>query len=227
MNINNWNYYYKYSDFGKFKGIAQTTYEPLVNPEGTVFCANYNINSLYHVSMGPRPLYTENVVDWFFNNEVKNLEHFAKKTYAPEVLDIDFTNKRIFFKWYKHMCNDSVYSGHQWPKEWMDQLKHIMLDQLNEGYYKLTMYSHCHYIADNGDMKAIDWYGCLPKDNPLVPKNCMDAIIHDSAKSRLEETGPATNGYYNMETMFKRGLEEHVLWGHNNLKFIHDEIFKS
>ncbi len=225
MNIDYWNYYYKFSEPNK-KGIAQTTYEPLINPEGNIFCANYSLDSTYHQSMGPRPLYTKEVIDWFFNNDVKNLERFSKKSYAPEILDIDYANKRIFLKWYKITCNDTVYSSDSWPLEWLDQLKEIMLDQYNEGYYKLTMYSHCHYITDYGQMKAIDWYGCLPISQPLVPKVCMDAIIHDSAKFRLEETGPVEDGYYNMETMFKRGLEEHVLWGSKNLKFIYDAIFK-
>jgi hypothetical protein len=224
MNINNWNYYYKFSEPGR-RGMAQTTYEPLVNPEGTIFCANYDINSSYHKDMGPRPLYTQEVIDWFFNNEVKNIEFFKNKSYAPEVLDIDFVNKRIFIKWYGSTCNETIYSEKRWPSQWIGMIRDIMLDQFNEGYYKLTMYPHCHYVTDQGVMKAIDWYGCLPVSNPVVPKQCMDAIIHDSAKFRLKETGEAVDGYYNMEVMFKRGLEEHVQWGNVNLKFIYNEMF--
>jgi hypothetical protein len=224
MNTDTWNYYYKLLD-SNTKGIAQTTYEPLVNPEGTVFCANYNINTSYHKDMGERPLYTQEVIDWFFNNEVKNIEFFKNKSYAPEVLDIDYSNKKIFIKWYGSTCNETIYSGKRWPHRWIDMIRDIMLDQLNEGYYKLTMYPHCHYVTDQGIMKAIDWYGCLPIGNPIVPKQCMDAIIHDSAKFRLNETGEAVDGYYNMEVMFKRGLEEHVQWGNVNLKFIYDKMF--
>lgn len=224
MNTDTWHYYYKLLDADK-KGIAQTTYEPLVNPEGTVFCANYNINTSYHKDMGERPLYTQEVIDWFFNNEVKNIEFFKNKSYAPEVLDIDYSNKKIFIKWYGSTCNEIIYSGKRWPRQWIDMIRNIMLDQFNEGYYKLTMYPHCHYVTDQGIMKAIDWYGCLPINNPIVPKQCMDAIIHDSAKFRLNETGEAVDGHYNMEVMFKRGLEEHVQWGNVNLKFIYNEIF--
>lgn len=224
MNTDSWNYYHKISANG-IRGMSQTTYEPLINPEGNVFCANFTLNSEYHKDMEPRPLYTQEVVNWFFDNEVKNLEQISNKSYCPDVLDIDFLNKKIFVKWYKHSCNEIVYSGNPWPKQWLKQFREIMIDLVNEGYYKLTMYSHCHYITDHGVMKSIDWYGCLPKNKPLVPQNCMDAIIHDSAKFRLEETGPAINGYYNMETMFKMGLREHVLWGNCNLKFIYHEIF--
>jgi len=224
MEIKNWNYFYKFSK-PRQQGMAQTTYEPLINPEGNIFCANYDINSKYHYSMGPRPLYTQEVLNWFFNNDIKNLKQFANKPYVPEIIDIDYKKQRIFFKWYKHSCNDIVYTDDNWPKEWLQQLKEIMLDQNNEGYYKLTMYSHCHYIDSQGQMRAIDWYGCVPKSNPLIHSKYMDAIIHESAKFRLDETGPLIGENYNLGIMFKRGLEEHVLWGEHNLKFIHDLIF--
>lgn len=224
MNISNWNHYYKFSEKGQL-GMAQTTYEPLINPEGTVFCANYTLHTSYHQSMGERPLYDQETVDWFFNNDVKNLKHFANKDYAPEVLEIDYINKRIFIKWYGKSCNDIVYTNDDWPKIWLEQLKDIMLDQIKEGYYKLTMYSHCHYVTDQGQLKAIDWYGCVPIENPFIYRKYMDAIIHESAKFRLDETGPLVGDYYNLEIMFKRGLQEHVLWGDKNLKFIYDLIF--
>jgi hypothetical protein len=224
MNISNWNHYHKFSETGKL-GMAQTTYEPLINPEGTVFCANYNLHTSYHQSMGERPLYDQEVINWFFNNDIKNLEHFAGKDYAPEVLEIDYVNKRIFIKWYGNSCNHIVYTDSNWPLDWLEQLKDVMLDQINEGYYKLTMYSHCHYVTDQGQLKAIDWYGCVPIEHPLIHRKYMDAIIHESAKFRLDETGPLVGDYYNLEIMFKRGLQEHVSWGDKNLKFIHDLIF--
>lgn len=225
MNTKNWNYQYKYADQNRPFSMAQTTYEPLVNPEKNVFCKNFVAKSNYHKDMGSRPLFTEDVVKWFFDNEVKNIERFSNKSYAPEVIDIDYKNQKIFIKWYENTCNEIVYTDPNWPLEWLDMLEDIILDQYKEGYYKLTMYSHCHYVTNDGVMKAIDWYGCLPADNPLVPVNCMDAIIHESAKFRLKETGPAVNGFYNLRTMFKKGLEEHVLWGDKNLKFIHDILF--
>ena len=43
-----------------------------------------------------------------------------------------------------------------------------MLDQYNEGTYKLTMYPHCHYTDSQGQMRAIDWYGCVPVDKPYI-----------------------------------------------------------
>lgn len=224
MNTSTWNYYYKFSESNK-RSMAQTTYEPLINPEGTVFCANYNINTSYHKSMAERPLYTQEVIDWFFNNEVKNIEFFKNKSYAPEILDIDFTNKKIFIKWYGSNCNEIIYSGKNWPMQWINMIRDIMLDQFNEGYYKLTMYPHCHYVTDQGIMKAIDWYGCVPINNPLVPVQCMDAIIHDTAKDRLKETGEAVDGYYNLEVMFKQGLKKHVKWGHVSLEFIYNRMF--
>lgn len=226
MNTDNWKVFYKCFENNN-SSIAQTTYEPLISLDNSVFCYNYNHKNTYTLdSLGPRPLYTEEVVKWYFDNEVKNLLYFAKKLYAPEILDIDYKKQKIFIRWGGVSCNHVIYdNNNHCSSEWIDNIEEIMLDLYSEKFYKLTMYPHCHFIDQHGVMKSIDWYGCLPSYSPLVPKNCIDAIIHESAKFRLDETGPANAGYYNMEIMFKRGLEEHVQWGNTSLKFIHAKIF--
>ena len=39
---------------------------------------------------------------------------------------------------------------------WRRQIRDIIVDQYDEGIYKLTMYPHCHYITDTKQMKAIE-----------------------------------------------------------------------
>ena len=76
MNTDNWQVFYKHSENNK-SSIAQTTYEPLISLDNSVFCYNYNHKNTYTLnSLGSRPLYTEEVVKWFFDNEVKNLLYF-------------------------------------------------------------------------------------------------------------------------------------------------------
>jgi hypothetical protein len=94
----------------------------------------------------------------------------------------------------------------------------------NSGTYKLTMYPHCHYLDKHGVMKAIDWYGCMPVANPFIPAEYMDGIIHETAKFRLEETGELIHGNYNLGTMFKQSLKNHVKWGGTSLGYIYDQI---
>jgi hypothetical protein len=106
---------------------------------------------------------------------------------------------------------------------WKEQLRYIMTDLYNTGTYKLTMYPHCHFVQE-GQMKTIDWYGCVPVEHPFIDAEYMDGIIHESAKFRLAETGAIVNNKYNLEIMFKRSMQEHVRWGTQNMEYIYKEI---
>lgn len=221
-----WKPYLKLSNEGD-PCMAQQTYEPLVSEDGKTFCKNYAWpNEYQYRESKDRPLYTEEVVDWFFHNELKYIETFTNKSYAPEIIDIDFNSRKIYLKWYGLSCNQIIYKPHPWPQEtWLDQIKNIMLDIYKEGVYKLTMYPHCHYISEDGNMRAIDWYGCVPVNNPYIKEKYMQGIIHETAKFRLEETGKAIDNVLNLENMFKRSLQTHVKWGDYNMNYIYKEMF--
>ena len=221
-----WNPYLKLSNEG-YPCMAQQTYEPLVSEDGKTFCKNYAWpNEYQYRETKDRPLYTAEVADWFFHNELRYIEQFTGKPYAPEIIDINYTDRKIYLKWYGVSCNQIIYKPHTWPQsDWREQIKDIMLDIYNEGVYKLTMYPHCHYVDTYGQMRAIDWYGCVPVDAPYIAEKYMQGIIHDTAKFRLEETGAAVDNVLNLETMFKRSLGEHVMWGDQNMSYIYKEIF--
>lgn len=224
----NWQPYLKLSPERHFC-MAQQTYEPLVSSDGKTFCKNYNFPNQYqYIETKHRPLYTKEVVDWFWANELTWIEYFKDKPYAPEILDIDLINKKIYLKWYDKSCNQVIYSGMHWPQEqWRKQIKDIIVDQYNEGVFKLTMYPHCHYISNDENMRAIDWYGCVPINSPYIKEKYMQGIIHETAQFRLEETGPAVDQVLNLETMFKRSLRTHVLWGDQDMSYVYKELFNA
>jgi hypothetical protein len=224
MNTNNWKPFFKIDE--GYRCMSQQTYEPLVSPDGRTFCKNYDWNNKYQRQSEDRPLYTKDVVNYFFEQELKYLDIFSNKWYAPEVIDVDYNNKKIFLKWYKKTCNEVIYGESYWPeKQWLYQIKEIVKDQVRDGIYKLTMYPHCHYIDNENNMRSIDWYGCVPISNPLIEERFMQGIIHHTAQFRLDETGKSVNGMLNLETMFKRSLSTHVMWGQYNMSYIYDEIF--
>ena len=222
----NWEPYLKLDTYGS-PCMAQQTYEPLVSSDGKTFCKNYNFpNDYQYMETNDRPLYTQDVCDWFFQNELDYIKKFEGKPYAPEIIDIK--DKRIYLKWYGKSCNQIIYGSNLWPEgDWRQQIKEIILDQYNEGTYKLTMYPHCHYTDSQGQMRAIDWYGCVPVDKPYIEEKYMQGIIHDTAQFRLEETGAAVDNVLNLETMFKRSLGTHVLWGERDMSYIYKELFNA
>ena len=72
LETSNWLPYYKLNEEGQ-RAMTQQTYEPLISPDKKTFCANYSYNNAYQHRQG----YTKEVVDWFFENEIK---HFAQKS---------------------------------------------------------------------------------------------------------------------------------------------------
>jgi hypothetical protein len=104
--IINWRPFLKYHD-GQL-GMAQQTYEPLISPDGKTFCANYDWRNRYQRMNSERPLYTKEVCDYFFEQEVKYINLFSSKPYAPEVIDIDEKHRRIFIKWHNNNCNHTT-----------------------------------------------------------------------------------------------------------------------
>ena len=223
MNTDHWQPFFKYGEDGTLC-LAQQTYEPLISTDRKVFCANYDWQNKYQRMYEARDLYTEDVCDWFFQNELYHLEKFKVRSYTPNILDIDYKNKKIFFEWHGYTFNEMLHNCE--PVEWQEQLKYIMLDLYNSGTYKLTMYPHCHFLDANGIMKTIDWYGCVPIINPLIERKYMDAIVHETARFRLEETG-STDTHYDLELMYKQSMINHVKWQGQSLGYIHDEIHRN
>jgi hypothetical protein len=220
MNTDHWQPFFKYSDEGSLC-LAQQTYEPLISSDRKVFCANYHWKNKYQRMYESRDLYTEQVCDWFFENELYHLIKFKEKSYVPNILDVDYKNRKIFFEWHGYTFNEMLHNFE--PVEWQEQLKYIMIDLYNSGTYKLTMYPHCHFLDANGIMKTIDWYGCVPIINPLIERKYMDAIVHETARFRLDETDN-TDTHYNLELMYKQSMKNHVKWQGQSLEYIYDEI---
>ncbi len=207
--------------------MAQQTYEPLINPEGNVFCANYDHLNKYQRLQGQRPLYTEESVDSFWKKELEHILMCKDKSYAPEILDIDQTNKRLFFKWYGKSCNEIIFGGNNLDDicpDWRQQLLDIMIDLYQNNVYKLTMYSHCHMIDNNGQMKTFDWYGCISKDNPIIEAKLIESIVHGTALHRIKEV-QTQDGNYDLSKMFKRSLGKYVTWGNQGLEYIYRKMF--
>ncbi len=227
MNIENWIPFYKYDDQGNPGCMSQQTYEPLISPDGKVFCANYAFDNKYQRLWQPiRPLYTEKVVEYFFEKELTYALRFKDKPWAPEILEVDLQSKRIFYRWNGPTCNEIIYSGKTMPEGWRQQIYDIMIDLFEEGVYKLTMYPHCHFFDSHGQMHTIDMYGCVEVNDPYIDKEIMDGIIHETAQFRLDETGDLIHNKYNLGIMFKRSLGVHVKWGDETLEHVYKSIFK-
>ncbi len=206
MNIEQWDFYYKVHEIEKRNTTTQMCYEPRVNAEKNVFCMNFCFTSPYQVNQ-PRLSYSQDFVDFMFEREVKYLEIFEGKDWMPEILDIE--DKKIFIKWYGATCNDDIYRNNSLDKNWHEHLKRIVLDQVDSGYLKSTVYPHSHYYDNNGQMRTIDFYATVEKNNPWLPYEKLLSLVGTDTdrfeKSREEDL-------INVEHIFKSTLLQYSKW---------------
>lgn len=225
MSVANWKILYKYNN-GQFY-LPQKLYQPLVNPEKTVFCKNYNYNDqLYSLGNKYVGFHYSYAVDWFFKNEIYYLTKLKDFSFCPKVLDIDYKDKRIFIEWNDCYCDEFVYRYNNWPvDDWLGQLSDSVVGQVNYGIYKLTLDSHSHFIDKNGNLKAINYYGVVPITCPFLEKKIVQSYYQEQLNFKISKNDFVSGDYVNLEKKFKRSLKQNVKWGDYFLTTIYNKVF--
>ena len=177
--MDNWNHFYKYH---QGPAVANLLYEPLVNEDCTVFCMNWNPNKYYN-----NKLMTEDLYQYWFEQEVKYLLRLKNKNYAPEVIDIDYSRRKIKFRWYNKNLNLlSNNNSIQDIDDWQEKIKKIVEDLEQQNIYKINMYPHTFYFDDKDEAHCMDLYGCTDNSSrylnidylrPLIQNERFDKFI--------------------------------------------------
>jgi len=230
MNIDDWEYFYKINPDTDKLIESNLIYTPLVSPDNKIFCMWFDHTNPYQHEMiadwlPNRPFYTEKMVKFFFDREVKYLNIFKNRSWAPTVLEIDYKNSRIFFEWSGETCNHILYTGRdliQYCPDWKEQMSAILKDIVNSGYYKTSLYPHCYFVQD-GILKTFDFYGCVERKYPYIDLDDIRGMIGETSGHRFVEA--TEGGLLNIEILFKRALEQYVEWPDNYLSKVYQEIF--
>jgi len=168
-----WNHFYKY--FEGVKGPSNLLYEPFVSEDNTVFLMHFNNNNNYFKNIN----YSNDLVEWWFQREVEFLTVLSHKFYIPEVLDIDFEDKKIYYRWYNKNLNvlfeESDIENYQ--PLWKEQIQNIKKDLENEGILKLNIYPHTTFLDSNDIIRISDMYGCVYVEDAIWPLSKLDPVI--------------------------------------------------
>ena len=175
----------KWNNFYKFKeGLAVTNmlYEPLVSNNKKIFCMNWNANKYFeNMQM------TDELFNYWFNQEVKYLFKLKNKKYIPEIINIDYTKRTITFRWYDKSLHWLLKTRQiDIIPNWQDKIKAIKDDLEKDNIYKINMYPHTFYFDDEDNAYIMDLYGCTDVDTkyldvqflkPLIRNNRFDKFI--------------------------------------------------
>jgi len=175
----------KWNNFYKFKeGLAVTNmlYEPLVSNNKKIFCMNWNANKYFeNMQM------TDELFNYWFNQEVKYLFKLKNKKYIPEIINIDYSKRTITFRWYDKSLHWLLKTRQiDTIPNWQDKIKAIKDDLEKDNIYKINMYPHTFYFDDEDNAHIMDLYGCTDVDTkyldvqflkPLIRNNRFDKFI--------------------------------------------------
>lgn len=224
INNEGWDYVWKLTN--GYPCTTNVLYTPTINLKKDKLCMHYLIDSDYMKgSCVPR---TKQLMGFFFKKELNFIELFQDKLWCPKLYDADVKERKILIEFNNESLNWPVYSNgrsltNEYPN-WKSDLFDILNDLNNSGYYKASIYPHCFFYAKSGQLKMIDYYATLPKNDTYLHKDLIEPIIGVDSEHRFLEV--KDGDYYKMDEHFKNSLKKWIKWPDDPLPEFYDRIFR-
>jgi len=201
-------------------------YTPTISPEHDKMCMHYLTDTEYmDGSCVPR---SEELMNFFFDRELNFIKLFQGKPWCPTLYDVDFENRKLLIEFNKESLNWPIYEeGRSLDEEfpnWKVDLFNVLKDLNDSGYYKASIYPHCFFYTNDGQIKMIDYYATIPKNDTRIHKNLIEPIIGVDSEHRFSEV--KDGDYYEMGNHFKNSLKTWIKWPGDPLPEFYDRIFK-
>lgn len=224
INNDNWEYIFKLTN--GYPCSTNVLYTPTINPEKTMMCMHYVIDTEYmNGSCVPR---SDELMNFFFERELNFIKLFQDKPWCPTLYDVDVKNRKILVEFNKESLNWPIYEENrsldkEFPK-WKEDLFEVLKDLNDSGYYKASIYPHCFFYDNSGNLKMLDYYATIPKNDTKIHKDLIEPIIGVDSEHRFVEV---KNGdYYEMGEHFKNSLKNWIKWPGDPLPEFYDRIFR-
>ena len=121
---------------------------------------------------------TEELYNFWFNQETRYLLKLKNKKYIPEILDIDYKKRKITFRWYDKSLNALIENNEiNKISNWQNKIKAIKDDLEKEKIYKINMYPHTFYFDDNNEAHIMDLYGCTDYNTRFLDIQFLKPLI--------------------------------------------------
>ena len=181
--MSDWKYLYKIDYLIGRDVPTNMLYTPMTNSDRTVMCMLWDAGHDYQADN--KNLTTE-LVNFFFEREVKYLKQMQKYAWSPKLLSIK--DNKIYIEGYKETLNQILLTpGRDLDEEcptWKEQIFNIIKDILNEGCYKLALYPHCFFLKD-GLVKTFDFYSCVGIEERYISRKNLNGMIGNESTDRF------------------------------------------
>jgi hypothetical protein len=171
------------------KGLCRNNliYTSLISKDQKTFCQWYFNDYGYHG--GKNQVVDPSLMDEKWLREVQFLtlmkKHFPE--HIPEILDIDYTERKIFLKidgpdmWELAGCQGLEYT--KVLPDWEEQMLEIISAHKELGIYKMSLHPSSYFIVD-GKLKSINYFFCYTDhDKEIAMDSLMSHISNDRQKT--------------------------------------------
>lgn len=222
----NWEYYYKLTPDG-YSTDSNMLYSPKMNREKTVMCMHYCVDQEYRKN---ESTINEDLIQWFFDREVKFLQELQNFKTTPTLYDIDLKNRKIFIEWNKETLSQIVFDktrnlDEELP-DWETQIKNFLVATKENNFYKMSLYPHCFYISKDKVLKTIDYYAIVPYSERFIERKIINGVIGEHGAYRFDES-TNDNGLIDFKKFFQITLTKHlsIIWPNSPFSNLFKEIY--
>jgi hypothetical protein len=160
----------------------------------------------------PAPLV---VSSW--HRELMMLRKVKKYSWAPEIENIDYENRKIFFKWYDNTCEEKL------SRNWKTHLATITNDLHIEEIYKPNFYMKYFYVDNFDQMHSYAFYSSSFYIEQPINMEFYRPILN-ADRERLVDT-LLTDGKLDMKILIKQAFTNYIQWPDDELKKIYEKIY--
>jgi hypothetical protein len=167
------------------KGLCRNNliYTSLISKDKKTFCQWYYNDTDYH--RGQNQVVDPNLMEEKWIREIKFLNIVANNypEHIPEVIDIDYNNRKIFLKiqgpdmWEMAGCQGTDYS--KVLPNWQEQMLDIIKAYQILGMYKYSLHPSSYFVVD-GKLKSINYFFCYQDgEQEITLRSVLSHISED------------------------------------------------
>lgn len=167
----NFEYYYNQKK-GQNPWRNNLIYTSLISQDKKVFVKWYHNDSEYH--QGKNEVVDPALMEEKWQREVKYIQNTKQlhPDIVPDILDIDYTNKKIFLAidgvdlWQQSLDKDEC-PFEDIVEDWQDQILNIMQKHRDAGLFKFSLHPSS-YFPINGQLKNINYFFTHPLEEKTI-----------------------------------------------------------
>lgn len=162
--------------------------------------------------------YPQDLVTSSFEREYGYLDRFRDYVWAPEVTSIDYSNRKIYFKWYGNTCADKLSTN------WKEQLEEIVTDLAEQRVYKPSFYPKFFYVDDKDQIHAYAFYSASDRSEQPISMDFYRPILNPERAKLVDEI--EIDGKLDMAVLQKLAFTSYIKWPEDYLSEVYRKVFQ-